>query len=518
MLGNRKSEERGINNLPKQDSLPTLKQLHSMQAESLKSPGRTTQLPFGDPPEELSLAVFKDRGKGDLHWALYRGDGSTSMLVWDQVSLDPGFIHQLITAQFPGFDLKPVALRSQANFQTQSQGMSQSQSQTQSMSMGMNLPDIDAQINTIRMRGKATLEGDLLNMQIPNVLQSIGMSKGTGRLDVENPTENATVYFDDGTPIHCILGILEGPSALIELVGWEEGEFRFYPEAKFETVTIKKRLDTLLMEGAALDDQYRLLKQKNIGDQSYLLRNHPSITEQLFEQMLEKGTGADMTLQKRMYQMIDNKSRLIDILRKFNLNKQKWVPIIFNFATCNLVTFVDQLPDSKDKPLVEADIDWTQARAAERALMRQDSGLFTYPAFLYLLEREFQRYERFGRPVSVILLELSIRPMDPTAMPEPLPIAAVKEVAERINKLKRKTDVFAHYETFGFALLLPETESTSAKNFAARLAEMLMTTPLSSGFGGYPVLASVGVGSIPDDVPTMGAMLALARPPRGQQG
>jgi len=218
MLGNRKPEERGINNLPKQDSLPTLKQLHSMQAESLKSPGRTTQLPFGDPPEELSLAVFKDRGKGDLHWALYRGDGSTSMLVWDQVSLDPGFIHQLITAQFPGFDLKPVALRSQANFP--GQGQSQSLSQGQSTSMSMQ-PSIDAQINTIRMRGKATLEGDLLNMQIPNVLQSIGMSKGTGRLDVENPTETATVYFNDGTPIHCILGTLEGPSALIELVGWE---------------------------------------------------------------------------------------------------------------------------------------------------------------------------------------------------------------------------------------------------------------------------------------------------------
>lgn len=89
-------------------------------------------------------------------------------------------------------------------------------------------------------------------------------------------------------------------------------------------------------------------------------------------------------------------------------------------------------------------------------------------------------------------------------------------MAERINKLKRRTDVLTHYESYGFALLLPETESTSAKNFAGRLAEMLMTTPLSAAFGGKPVLVSVGVGAVPDDCTTVGAMLAAAKPPRAQ--
>jgi GGDEF domain-containing protein len=82
--------------------------------------------------------------------------------------------------------------------------------------------------------------------------------------------------------------------------------------------------------------------------------------------------------------------------------------------------------------------------------------------------------------------------------------------------MKRKTDSFAHYDASGFALLLPETESTSARNFAGRMAEMLMTTPLSSKFGGSPVVASVGVGSVPDDCNSLGAMLALAKPARPQ--
>lgn len=167
MLGNRRNEDRGFNRLPKQAGLPTLKQLQAMLSESLKAVGRTTQLPFGDPPEDYSLAVFKDRGKGDLHWALYRGEGSTSMLVWDQVSMDPGYIHQLITAQFPGFDLKPVALRSQPTFQASS---------TRELQTAWD--SYEQQSTSMRMRAKATLEGDLKNLQIPNVLQSIGMSKG----------------------------------------------------------------------------------------------------------------------------------------------------------------------------------------------------------------------------------------------------------------------------------------------------------------------------------------------------
>ncbi|MBP9091306.1 DUF4388 domain-containing protein, partial [bacterium] len=194
MLG-KKPEERSITNLPKQISLPSLKQLQNMLAASLKEPGHTTQLPFGDAPEELSLAVFKDRGKGDYHWALYRSDRGNLMLVWEQVSSDPAFIHQLITAQFPALEV--VSQNQQAVTQS-----------------------FDSQSTSGRVRGKATLEGNLENMQMPNVLQSVGMSKGTGRLEVETTSENATVYFDDGNPIHCTLGSLEGSSALIELVGW----------------------------------------------------------------------------------------------------------------------------------------------------------------------------------------------------------------------------------------------------------------------------------------------------------
>lgn len=44
-----------------------------MLAEA-REPGHTTQLLFGDAPDELTLAGFQRRGMGDYHWTFYRGD------------------------------------------------------------------------------------------------------------------------------------------------------------------------------------------------------------------------------------------------------------------------------------------------------------------------------------------------------------------------------------------------------------------------------------------------------------
>jgi hypothetical protein len=501
----RREPDRGVHQLPKQSTPPTLKQLQGMLQESTQLSGRTCQVTFGDPPEEYSLAVFRDRQKGELHWALYRGEGEASMMIWDQPSNDPGFIHQLITAQFPGFDLKPVALRPTSDFQMPHQGDHQGHNKASTHSN-------DEQSVTGRLRAKPTFEGSLKNIQMPNVLQSIAMSNGTGRLEVANATESATIFFADGAPVHCFNLGFEGESAFVELVGWEAGEFRFYPGPKHDQHTIKRRLDTLLMEGLTLDDQYRAVLKWGAADEAFLWRTNAAVTEEEFQKILKKGTGADAEGCKRFYQKIDDRSRLIDVVRKCNLSKSQWVPLVFNLSTCNLIAFNEQLPDASAKFVLEAAIDWSQAEAVERLLIRSDSHLYSYPAFLFFLKSEFTRWERFGRPFSVVLLHMSAR-ADAQGVPEPLSINEVAEIVDRISKLKRRTDIFAHYETFGFALLLLETNAQHGQAFANRLVEAISSDPVSGGLSGAVVLANAGVACIPDDCATLGSLLARARPP-----
>ncbi|MBU6454772.1 MAG: DUF4388 domain-containing protein [Cyanobacteria bacterium REEB67] len=503
-LKRREAEDRGPNQLPPQDSPPSLKQLQYMLQETLQQSSRGTQLTFGNPPELYSMAVFRDRLKGEVHWALYRGAGNAAMMIWDQPSHDPGFIQQLITAQFPGYDLKPVTLRTTDAFQIPHQ------SERSNFSEGVSTPQSE-QSTSMKMKVKPTFEGDLKNIQLPNILQSIAMSRGTGRLEIENVTESATIFFSEGMPIHCVSRGLEGENSFVELVCWEEGDFRFYPGAKHDQVTIKRRLDTLLMEGSAFDDQYRALKKLGANDSTFILRTNSAISEGDFIAALKKGTGTDPELTKIIYQRVDDRCTMHDFVRKLNLTKPQWVPIVFNLVSCDLIKFSEQPLEAPSAFVVETNIDWSQAAAAERALTRSDTLIFAYPAFLFFLKNEVLRWERFGRPFSVVLLDLAIYPFDEGGTPQPLSLEAARAVAERLGKLKRKTDIFAHYETFGFALLLLETDGESARTFAARLVKALTAEPLG-GILRQQVVAKFGVACIPDDCTTLGSLLTRARP------
>lgn len=460
----RREPERGIYQLPNQSMPPSLKQLSTMLQETLQ--GRTCQLCFGEPPEDYSLAVFRDRQKGDLHWALYRGQGNMAEMIWDQVASDPGFIHNLITAQFPGFDLKPVARSADLSLQAPNS----SGPKSDVVPPGGNLNHNSNYGRVAANQVKPTFEGDLTNLQMANVLQSIAMSRGTGRLELENDRESARVFFADGVPIHCLSNGIEGEKSFLIVMGWDDGKFRFYPEARHNQQTIKRRMDTLLMEGAALDDQVRALNKWGADDNNYLYRTNVGINEVDFENALKKGTGVDYKASKEFYDLIDDRTRLIDILRRCNLAKTEWVPLVFNLVSCNLIAFSEQRPTNGfDDAISDAAIDWSQAEALERLLIRSETQLCSYPAFLMHLKNEFARWERFGRPFSVVLLRLRVSLPESVLQEEPLSIPAVLEVIEWVNRLKRKTDIFAHYETFNFGFLLLETDAIGADIFARRV-------------------------------------------------
>lgn len=498
-LKRHESGGRGVHKLPKQPMPPTLKQLQGIFQDITQQPGLICHLTFGDPPEEYFLAVFKDRLKNEVHWALYLGEGDNSMMLWDQPSSDPGAIYQLITAQFPGLDLRPVTLPIKDSYQ---------QPELPRVSRDKE-PTVETPAPNSRVRERPTFEGNLSNLQMPNVLQSIAMSRGSGRLEVENESEQAFIFFLEGVPVHSVSRGLEGESSFIELVSWEEGEFRFYQGSNCEQKTIRRRMETLLMEGSTLDDQYKALKTMGLNDSAILVRKTELADEDAFKLKLKKGTGADALLCKQLYEL-SGKARAIDAISRLSVPKAQWVPVLFNLASLDLVAFEQKQAPSKEA-VTEIKVDWTQAQISERVLMRNDTLIYSYPTYLYLLKNEFLRWERFGRPFSVIILQISTLPSDLHPAGEPLSIALARAVGERIVKLKRKTDYFAHYETFAFALLLIETDSQSAKAFANRLVTNLASESYSDGFTNHQIKVRAGFACIPDDCSTPESLLTLAR-------
>lgn len=498
------SEQSRLKRLPRQPGLPTLSQVTELKNNAETAAGKTIELPFGEAPELYSLIVSYVQQKAEWHWMLYFSGDNQQTLEWNYISNDPRYIHHMIAGQFPHWDLQAIGF-------TQRQDEENAAASDKEPQNERRTTETDLLSDSRTRAGRPTLEGDLANIQIANLLQSIAMNELTGKLSIEAPNYQATLIFSGGQPIHCSMGGEEGDEAMLVLVGQEDGNFTFMVEAvdRNETPTVTKKLNQLLMESAALLDWRKFLNDIGLKMNSYLTRNHQTITEKLFEQMVSKGADIAVGLQKEIYLAINNKRTLMDVLRIKPLPTSKWVPVMYNLITCGLVSFREDLPQEKlPDDLRVAQIDWSQAGRFEASMLDAQTGLHSMPAFLYFAQREHERFERFRRQYAIIALRIMLVPFGEQA--RPLGNEALKEVAQRIKKLTRRTDATCYLEGLGFVLMLPETDGQSAKGFAARLIDDVTGTPLKTAPGEHRVAVFSGVSSAPEDSTTLHILLALA--------
>lgn len=474
--------------LPKQPSLPTEGEiLFAMQeAEKLKA---IVELPWGIEGKVGYLLTIQPLPTSEMLWNLYQGEVPNDEPIFRHTTRDRGLIQSLIMQCVPE-DVPAAPSPTAANAVVQ----------TGSHNMSAMLPADTS---------KATLQGRLENMQIATLVQSIQMSNMSGRLQLFNQGETAQVYFTNGNPVHALNSESVGDLALVEIMTWEQGEFRFFPEENTEEKTIKRRIDGMIMEGITLLDQHKFLQKQGLKPDSYLVRKEARISPEEFKSRVSNGAPLDITKQMQMYEQCDGKSRWQDLLTRRPMIKAEWVPLLFNLTSCGLVTISDSsVLGGKAQGLAGTDLDRGMIAGVLRQLTRAETTMYTYAALQFFIEREFSKSISIGMPLSIIVFEARIiLGADP---PQPLPVQALREIASRIDAMKRPFDIVAHHETFDFAVLLPGAPAKTARMFANKLAENLINIPLVSGQTQRLLLAG-GIASAPEDTQEMGRFLAAAR-------
>jgi hypothetical protein len=264
------------------------------------------------------------------------------------------------------------------------------------------------------------------------------------------------------------------------------------------------------MEGVSLLDQHRFVVKAGLTPESYLIRKDPKISEKDFEAKVAFGAPLDMSEQKRFYQSVDSRKTFFDLLREKPMHMSQWVPLMFNMLSCGLLELTDKAP-FVDLHSQETGADTQVISSALRQMQRVETGLFTYPVFLFLFEQEFLKAQYFGMPLALLIIEMRMR-MDPDSSNfDPLQSIAVREVGKRINALKRPIDLFGHYEMFDCALVLPNTDSQGASLLASRAVEVLMGSPLLTGTSVHDLQLHVGVASAPADARDIGLLCKMAK-------
>ncbi len=148
-----------------------------------------------------------------------------------------------------------------------------------------------------------------------------------------------------------------------------------------------------------------------------------------------------------------------------------------------------------------------------RSLAYQDSltELYNHRYFYEQLTHEVERANRYGRPVSVILLDLDhFKEVNDTyghLMGDKLLSLIGRVISEQV----RGADIAARYGGDEFAIILPDTPLQAAQVAADKLAAAIVAGQTSTGQSeGIPISGSCGVASCPDEARTVSDLLQLA--------
>lgn len=516
-----KSQAPTSHRLPKMQKILSETDLQFVLSEAGNKRGVTIEMPFLTGQQSYMLTVLCTAESHEPVWTYYRGDDAHAEMLWRHPTGDVNLVLNLCASETGTGDAGYRAATVNTLMPTTQKLQEPSLGNTYSNLMSVNIREqVNQAASNVTSANQsapnsssktATLEGDLSNMQIPTLLQSINMSKMTGKLVIEDKGQQAAIYFLDGSPTHAVTDETNGDPAIVEMITWEEGQFHFYPNEQTTEKSVKRRVDSLLMEGVTLLDQNKFVRDQGVRSQSYLMRKNDRLTEEEFKAALMNGAPLDFESQKRFYSAIDNVSTLMDVLRRVPMIKNEWVPIMFNMLSCGLVGVTDTPPQGLAvAPLLSIpkfDIDRSAIQAVARSLVRQETNVLTYPAFLYFLELEFTKCAAMGMPLSLMVFDLGLRVGNAT---QPMPSNFAREVLRRMEAAKRPFDVLGHFETFQYALFLPNTPSKGAKVFAARLIEMLgqdSGVPRPAG----QIALTMGISSAPEDTMELALMLSAAR-------
>lgn len=142
-----------------------------------------------------------------------------------------------------------------------------------------------------------------------------------------------------------------------------------------------------------------------------------------------------------------------------------------------------------------------QAQLQELAIRDPLTGLFNRRAFDTRLEGEMQRAERYGRPLSLIMIDLDHFKFYNDANGHPQGDILLQEASQVIQAGVRSTDVVARYGGEEFVVILPETPVAAALIVAKDIQETVAAHPFPrcERQPGGQLTISLGVASYPED-------------------
>ncbi len=188
---------------------------------------------------------------------------------------------------------------------------------------------------------ESELRGNLEQMGMAEVIQTLGMSRKTGGLKIINQSRVGKMYFENGEIIRATLGDFKDEEAVYRILIWNEGYFEFDSKDTAEH-TMTKSHNSLLMEG---------FQQRE--DLTKYQAAMPPFTAMLALTAPDKG-GELKPVSRKVAALIDGHRTIHEIVEASPLNYLVTVKVLYTFLKKNIAEAIEPQQDQ------ELDADYSQ--------------------------------------------------------------------------------------------------------------------------------------------------------------
>jgi hypothetical protein len=179
------------------------------------------------------------------------------------------------------------------------------------------------------------LKGNLQQLNLGEVLQTLQMTQKTGGLKISSSNKIGKIYFDHGDIVQASLDKYKSEEAIYRILSWEEGYFEFDSGDRAEAHTITTPINKLLMEGFDQRAEYFRYKEAM-----------PSFTAILKIADIEKADETKPASQKVLV-LINGQRTIQDVINVSPINYLLTTKVLYTFLKKGIVDVVDQT-DQRD--------------------------------------------------------------------------------------------------------------------------------------------------------------------------